>query len=280
MMWTKEKEKRLIELYPDCTNKKLCEIFNIGEKALTSKAYRLGLSKSKRYISAHISNRNKMVGRDLNYETLKKIASRFKTRSEFPFKDASGYRTARKLNILDDICSHMVKLSFSIPQLIMKDILSQLLGEDYYFNDRKTLKPYEIDLYFPKFKLGFEYNGKYWHKNNTKDIIKKNKAIEKEITLITIYENNRDYINDIKNQIILKLNIINGLTKKNICKLDVDKIIVSDVYSVVYNVDEMFKIASKYSSKKEFRKLDANVYQKLYRIGKLEESTKYFTKPV
>ena len=39
----------------------------------------------------------------------------------------------------------------------MKDILSQLLGEDYYFNDRKTLKPYEIDLYFPKFKLGFEY---------------------------------------------------------------------------------------------------------------------------
>jgi hypothetical protein len=30
-------------------------------------------------------------------------------------------------------------------------------------NDRKVIKPKEIDIYLPDLKLGFEYQGEHWH---------------------------------------------------------------------------------------------------------------------
>lgn len=32
-------------------------------------------------------------------------------------------------------------------------------------NDRKLIKPYELDILIPDFNLAFEFNGDYWHNN-------------------------------------------------------------------------------------------------------------------
>ena len=47
MKWSKELTNKLIELYPDTPNYELIKIFNTTEKTITSKAYKLGLRKSK-----------------------------------------------------------------------------------------------------------------------------------------------------------------------------------------------------------------------------------------
>ena len=36
-------------------------------------------------------------------------------------------------------------------------------------NDRKIIKPYEIDIYIPDLKIGIEYNGLLWHSDRFKD---------------------------------------------------------------------------------------------------------------
>jgi hypothetical protein len=279
-MWNKESEKYLIENYCDITNKELCELLKISEKKLTSKAYRLGLTKSSDHKSKMIGRRNKMVGRDLCYDTLKVIALKYKTRCEFQSKDSSAYSSAQKSGILDEICSHMIIQAFSIPQLIMRDILDKLLKTPSTYNNRKVLKPYEIDVYYEELKLGFEYNGRGWHKNNERDELKLKKAKEMGIMLINIDENNRKYESDIKNQIIKNLPLINKQTRLSLTPYYVDNIKISDVYSLVYNFEDMFNVAKKYSNKKEFRLNDRKTYDKLYKLGKLSEAIKYFRNPV
>jgi len=59
-------------------------------------------------------------------------------------------------------------------------------------SDRKILDKSEIDVYLPDLKLGFEFNGCYWHSDKWKDKYyhrdKKLKAWEKEVDLIHIWE--------------------------------------------------------------------------------------------
>ena len=66
-------------------------------------------------------------------------------------------------------------------------------------NDKTVIKPKEIDIYLPELKLGFEYNGIYWHnkneylkdlKNNTiksPEMIKTWLAGEKDVRIIHIW---------------------------------------------------------------------------------------------
>jgi len=58
------------------------------------------------------------------------------------------------------------------------------------------------------------------------------------------------------------------------------KIKINDVYSLVYNFEDMFNVAKKYSNKKEFRINDRKIYDKLYKLSKLKEATNYFSNPV
>ena len=34
---------------------------------------------------------------------------------------------------------------------------------DFLKNTRKQIPPYEIDIYIPSLKVGFEINGNFWH---------------------------------------------------------------------------------------------------------------------
>ena len=156
----------------------------------------------------------------------------YKTKIDFKNNDDPAYQTALTRGILKEICNHMTVMKFSIPQLITRDILDNLLKLKGNYNDRKIIKPYEIDIYYSDFKLGFEYQGIAWHKNNTNDIIKSKMAIEKGIHIIYIYEyeNSREYEKDIKQQIINNLLLINKITNKEISENDVLNYNVNNIY--------------------------------------------------
>ena len=214
--WSKDEIIFLKKNYSNMFNSDLCKILNRTEQSIYVKANKLGLNKSKSHKSKCISKRNKMVGRDLDKDTLSSIAKKYKTKSEFQKNDPSAYSTSRQRGILDGICSHMISKSFSIPQLILKDIISKLYKTyNVIYNDKKTLKPYEIDVYLPEYNLGFEYNGKGWHTNNNRDKLKNELSLLKNILLITINENNRNYESDIKNQLIINIEDLKIKTSVN-----------------------------------------------------------------
>lgn len=144
------------------------------------------------------------TGRILTDDLLREIAGKYKTRSDFQKADSSAYQIARKKghDFLDSICDHMISGSYSKPQLYCKVITEKLLGERCMYNTKSIIKPYEIDVYYPSFKLAFEYNGKGWHFKDDvveRDKIKRKKCEENDITLIVLSETNREYEEDVKN---------------------------------------------------------------------------------
>lgn len=62
-------------------------------------------------------------------------------------------------------------------------------GGPIIVNDRSAIAPKEIDIYLPELKLGFEFNGKYWHPGDgTRE---KNKSVECKaagIKLVHVWE--------------------------------------------------------------------------------------------
>lgn len=68
------------------------------------------------------------------------------------------------------------------------------LGVFFLLNDRKTIKPLEIDFYIPSLNVGIEYCGLYWHSEAKKPDVKhmhfkKLRACrDKGIKLLTIFE--------------------------------------------------------------------------------------------
>ncbi len=161
-------------------------------------------------------SRNKSMGRDMSDELVIEIAKKYETKQEFYIKDSSAYCYANRNNIMQECSKHMVNSYFSIPQLILRDITEYLFETKCTYNNRKIIKPYEIDVYYNKYKIGFEYDGKGWHLESKVD---QNEVCEKiKVTLITIKENNRRYLEDIKTQLIDNLNIINNITNLNLTK--------------------------------------------------------------
>lgn len=69
--------------------------------------------------------------------------------------------------------------------------------QNYYPNARKSprgeILPLELDIYIPDLKIGFEYNGNYWHSssNGIKQMYHKNKSnmfLQKGINVIHLWE--------------------------------------------------------------------------------------------
>lgn len=280
-MWTTNEIKKLIELYPSNFNKDIAEKLNKTLSSINNMGYRLKLKKNDLILSKRneISNKTRIKngGRDLTYENLKKIAKKYKTRIDFIREDGSAYNVARVKGFLDDICSHMTIIKFSIPQLILREITDSILNVKGSYNNRKIIKPYEIDIYYNDFKLGFEYQGIAWHNNNKNDVIKSKMANEKNIKIVYIQElkNSRNYENDIKEQLINNLFIINKMSNKNITKNDVESCVVKNIYLDLYNKEEMLDIAKNYNSFVEFKTKEKSIYRKLLKIKLIDEATKH-----
>jgi hypothetical protein len=273
--WTDDEINYLIENYSNKRNDELSIELKKTLKSIYKKAYVLRLKKSKEHKSEMIGLRNKIVGRDLSYENLKNIAKTYKSRGEFQKLDSSAYSVARTMGILNDICSHMIKQSYSIPQLLLFEILKILISpSDIIYNSRKIIKPYELDVYIPEYKIAFEYNGKRWHLNNENDIIKQIKCDELNITLIKIEENNRKYVDDIKKQLINKLDCINKVCKINLKSEDILDIDEKDLYlnikDSILDENDVKNIISKYKTLKDFRINEEKLYKKLCKINMLD----------
>jgi len=285
--WSKFEEKYLIDNFYDMKNEEISKIINRSVSGIIKKAFSLKLKKNPSYKSDIIIKKNKKLGRDLTFENLKEIAKKYKTRGEFLVKDNSAYTTARINFGLDNICDHMFKQNYSTPQLLLYEILKILLIDiNIKYNDRLIIKPYELDIYIPEYRLAFEYNGKAWHKNNKKDLIKKNICKENNIELITLIENNRNYVDDIKNQLINNLDILNkklnlnlNLNEKNINNID-EKYLYELVMNDILDVNDVKNIILKYKYYSDFKKNETKLYSKLVRNKQLKIFTKDLIKVI
>lgn len=273
--WNKKDIDTLIELYPETRNIDIALKLNKNIKYIIYMAVKLKLRKTKNFKGRMISKRNKMIGRDLTFDVLKQIASKYKSRGEFQTKDPSAYTTARLAGYLPEICNHMSVTGFSIPQLILKDIMDNLLKLDSLYNSKKIIPPYEIDIFYPSLNLAFEYNGKGWHKNNNRDIIKHQLLKDKNINIIYINERNRKYEEDIKIQIIEHLDEINKICNISILKEEVYNYKVNNVYQTIYNKNDLLSIAKKYSSFSDFKKKELSAYNKLWKMKLIDEATSH-----
>ena len=88
------------------------------------------------------------------------------TRTDFRARFPGAYLLSRKLKLLDDVCKHMIIKSYSTPQLILNELLEKLFKIKSSYNNRKLIRPYEIDILFEELKIGFEYDGIRWHKED------------------------------------------------------------------------------------------------------------------
>jgi hypothetical protein len=184
---------------------------------------------------------------------------------------------------MDELCSHMSIERYSTPQLILYKILLCLYDTKIMYNTRQIIKPYELDIYLPKYKLAFEYDGKIWHETNENDEIKNNKCLKEKILLIRILEYDRqNYIIDIKKQLIKKLEIINFKTNENIIKEDILKIkdneILDFVNESINDEQNIIKKIKNYDNYHDFYDNEKLLYQKLLRRNLLDKYTSHLSR--
>lgn len=280
-VWTEVEIKKLYDLFSDFYTHEIAKQLNRSEKAIQMKAKRLKLKKTASHKSKCIAKRNKMVGRDLTFEFVKNQALLYKTRGEFQKKDSPCYSVALRNGYLDEICLHMLKVSYSIPQLIMQEIMNVVLNKKCIYNDRKTIRPYELDLYYPDYKLAFEYNGKGWHIKNKNDEIKLKKCKKLHITLVVIKETSRKYEEDVKKQLIFNLPIINKIVGKIISPDEINNVDVGGVLDQIFTKNHLLELAKSYGSYKKFKSEQPKAYQRLSKLKLLSQSILHMSdKPV
>jgi len=265
--WTENEINYLVNNYGLISNKELGIILNRSAKSVYDKYLLINFK------GRAINEKNK-----LNFNTLKQIALQYKTRGEFQQKNSSAYTTSFRYNILDEICIHMIPQGYSTPQLLLYEILKILIPNDNItYNDRKIIKPYEIDIYYNDYSLGFEYNGKKWHTNNIKDEIKINLCNKNNINLIIINENNRNYVLDIKNQLINNLNKINNITGLNINESEILDIDETNLYELIkfniININYIDNTINKYTNAHDFKLNEPKLYHFLSKNKLLKNYT-------
>jgi len=281
--WTDEKTNRLIELYPNTSTQLISTELGCKKSLIVAKARRLKLQRSEQFERKKtearkelLVKRNKTIlGRDLTFDLLKEIALKYKSRAEFQTKDGSAYQVARNSGFLEAICGHMAVCSFSIPQMILQDIMDGILGVKAIYNSRKIIPPYEVDVYYPDFNLAFEYNGKGWHLDNKNDALKLEKFAEKKINIIYIRENNRKYEEDVKQQLVGNLDKINKICNKSITESDILNYKVGDVFSKIYNKEDLLNVAKSYSSFRDFKDKEKKVYHRLWKMKLIDTAIEH-----
>jgi len=107
------------------------------------------------------------------------------------------------------IDSHISGQEIQLQQFIKNNYSGNIL-----FNNRVLLKPYELDVYLPDLKLGFEFNGLFYHSEKCVESnyhLKKTELSESNgIKLIQIFEDDWTYKQD-----IIKSMIMNHIMKND-----------------------------------------------------------------
>lgn len=223
IIWTEKELNYLRNHYNDFSNPELSVKLNKSTRNIARTLNKLNLIKNLDSVKKIRTRRNKEIGTDLTFEYISIIAKKYNSRGEFYQFDPVCYNKAVKEKWLNKVSNHMVVKNVSIPQLMMKDLLEHLLNQKCSYNNKTIIKPLEIDCYFDKWKMGWEYDGIYYH-TDEKDTLKKQICLENGVFLFNITEKTKEYRNydlNIKNHVINYLDKINEITCLSITKEDV-----------------------------------------------------------
>lgn len=149
---------------------------------------KIGINKTSESTYNNRTKANKKNGRDLSFENIKTLSEKYFFKKDFYYNETVAYETAKKRGWLNEICKGLVETTRSYPQILLKEMLDELLNVKGSFNNWLIIKPFEIDIYYEKFGLCFEYDGYYWHRNNKNDFLKNELIKEKGLSLIRICE--------------------------------------------------------------------------------------------
>jgi hypothetical protein len=216
--WTGDEEDFIRCNYQNISNSEIALKLNKTRKSVIRKLGRMGIKRTKEETDFLRAKKSKENGRDLSYDFVKNEALKYTTRSEFSYVDNGVYNKAREFGLLSDLKHLAIGGSISIPQLILKDILEYVMCTECSFNDRNVIKPLEIDCYFNKWRIGWEYNGKRFH-TDEKDLVKIKICEELGIRLFVIDEkskNYRNYVENIKTQLLRQIKEIEKITGMSI----------------------------------------------------------------
>lgn len=100
------------------------------------------------------------------------------------------YRTNSGVNI----CTNCFPISenSSISQIELYNFITNNYSGEVLLDCKNIINPYEIDIYLPQLKIGFEFNGVWWHsekfKNENYHLKKSEASVINNIQLVTIWE--------------------------------------------------------------------------------------------
>lgn len=121
------------------------------------------------------------------------------------------YQFYWRVNNINKICTkcHPISETSSFLEKELLNFIKENYKGEIVSNTNNIIKPYEIDVYLPDLKIGFEFNGVFWHsekfKNNSYHLDKLNKSNESSIRLITIWEDDWNIKNDICKSFIMNI---------------------------------------------------------------------------
>lgn len=219
----------------------------------------------------------KTVRLDLSYQNCLDTAKKYKTKSEFRNNHPQMVETATHNGWYTEICEHMISCSHSRPQLICREIFDKLLNSKSFYNTRRIIKPYELDIYYPVYRFAIEYNGSKWHESDEvieRDRIKNELCTSSNIFLYTICQNleSKNYISDIKADIIRDLPELNKRLNLNISIRDVENVEVN-ISDKILDILDITAICDSYNNYTLWKKENESLYYKLIRSGNLERFT-------
>lgn len=268
--WSCEEEDFIKHNYKNLSNAEIALELNKTKKSVIRKIGRMKIKRTKSETDFLRARKNKENGRDLSYDFVKKEAMKYSTRSEFSYVDNCAYNKAREFGLLDELKHLKIGGSISIPQLILKDILEYVMCTECSFNNRDIIKPLEIDCYFDKWRIGWEYNGKRFH-TDEKDNEKIRICKESGIRLFVIdekSENYRNYVENIKTQLIKQIDDIKRITGINIK--------VNQIINYQPNLNFLFMLKSGEIEKCNGRKLsdikknDLDLYKRIKKYNLID----------
>jgi len=109
--------------------------------------------------------------------------------------------------VLCTICNPSKSYFVSGKEIQLQNFISDNYTDEILYSNRTIIYPNELDIYIPKLKLAFEFNGLFWHneikKENNYHLNKTDLCEKQGIQLIHIYEDDWMYKRDIVKSIIL-----------------------------------------------------------------------------
>jgi hypothetical protein len=154
---------------------------------------------------SELNHSNTLIGKDINYiKYLDNYVSLFNCEKGHNFEITSdSYHSRIRYNTpLCTVCNPIGDQK-SIKEKELLDFIKNIYSGKIISSYRDSL---EIDIYLPELKIGFEFNGLYFHSNKFKEknyhLDKTNYFKEREIRIIHIWEDDWIFKNDIiKSQI-------------------------------------------------------------------------------